>query len=158
MNNITLKPQRQPDLLIHVFAWLFLVLTYYFFCKWADTLPSANRNTSPMVSTIIVALISIPTLWLSAYLTENQKMKSRRWSIGRDTIQFVQSGFGSVKLEVQVCDIASIRFETYNLLLERGIKIRDKNGVKIFIPQLTDRFFEAEQFLRGLIQKSPNDT
>jgi hypothetical protein len=51
-------------------------------------------------------------------------------------------------------NITSVEFDVTNWHFERGIRVRGKENKSIFIPQNTDRFYEAKHFLQKLSKQA----
>jgi hypothetical protein len=122
---------------------------FMFINKKADLTESIQHAVIMSSLNTLVLAVSLSLLF---FIIDKNISPNFAWEINEHEIYYSMKS--AVKEKISVNEIKAVKFDHINGRLERGIKVVSKSGKSIFIPQNTDRFYEAALILRNLKQAS----
>lgn len=144
-HEFVLKRLKRSDYSFYGELGLLLFGCMFMALRFADFWETQSVQ-SIAVKAFIFSLILMPGLILVRMIGENFRNKREYWKF-TDSESVEKSKFGSKTLSLSEPFV--LKYDIVSLRLERGSRIVTRSGLSAFVPQETDRYFDAIQFLKN---------
>jgi hypothetical protein len=147
---LTLRPMKRGEyssFLIIVSLWFFCFLLLMRSRDFGSTESLAQALWVAIPATLGLIAVLIPLM----VLTERLRKKTLSWRLTRQELTFERKLGSRIRAtKISLDNVIAINLNAFNWKLERGIKVTSFDGIEIFIPSLTDRFFEGMCLLESI--------